>query len=106
MQDQLERLYTFREIGKLWHISTQLANKIFRDRVGIINLAGPNRPAYRVPLSIVIEVLRERGYTKEQVDAAFRAAIRLTPEWGKEAEEKEKQNPNREARRAARRSQG
>jgi len=68
----LEQLYTFKEIARLWRISPGLARKIFKDRSGVLNMSSPERPAYRVPASILFEVLLERGYTREQAEAMFR----------------------------------
>lgn len=71
MQD-FEQLYKFKEIAEAWHISPGLASQIFKNRPGIINVGKPNRPSYRVPASLVIEVMVERGYPREQAELIFR----------------------------------
>lgn len=73
--DSLERLYTLREIAKLWHIGPALVGRIFKDRAGVLNLSTPDRPSYRIPGSLVLEVMLERGYTHEQAEAVFRRPV-------------------------------
>lgn len=67
MPQRSERMHKFAEICSLFNISRNLAGALFRDRPGVMNMAtGVGRPAYRVPTSVLIEVMMERGYTREQ----------------------------------------
>ena len=71
--DGFEQLFTFKEIARLWRIGPGLVRKTFKDRIGVLNVAsGLKRPAYRVPASLLLEVMLERGYTREQAEAIFR----------------------------------
>jgi hypothetical protein len=71
---EIEQLFTFKDISARWHISPGLTRKLFRARPGVLNMATPERPAYRVPASVVLEVLLERGYTREQAEAMLHRA--------------------------------
>lgn len=67
MLERAEHMHSFREICSIFNISRNLAGNLFRGRQGVINMAtGVGRPAYRVPTSTVIDVMVERGYTREE----------------------------------------
>ena len=60
-------MYKLAEICSLFNISRNLAGQLFRNRPGVMNMAtGVGRPAYRVPTSVLIDVMQERGYTRDQ----------------------------------------
>lgn len=66
MSEGAEHMHSLREICSLFNISRNLAGNLFRGRAGVINMAtGVGRPAYRVPTSVLVEVMMERGYTRE-----------------------------------------
>lgn len=72
MQD-FEALYTFKEIAGLWRCGQALVRKHFRGCPGVMNVAtGETRPAYRVPASVVLDVMLKLGYTREQAEAVLR----------------------------------
>ena len=67
MQQSVERMYSFTEICSIFNISRNLAGNLFRGRPGVLNMAtGVGRPAFRVPTSTLVEVMIERGYTRER----------------------------------------
>jgi hypothetical protein len=72
--NNIEQLYRLREIARFWHISPGVIRRIFKNRPGIVNVSSPggNRPSFRVPASVVIEVMVERGYSLEQAAAILR----------------------------------
>ena len=67
MREITEHMHSLREICSIFNISRNLAGNLFRGRRGVMNMAtGVGRPAYRVPTSVVISVMIERGYTREE----------------------------------------
>jgi hypothetical protein len=76
-QSVIEPLYSFQEISALWKVSIEQVRKLFVKRRGVINVgAGTLRPAWRVPASLALDVMVERGYTRE---AATRALAQASP---------------------------
>ena len=66
MLKRTEHMYSFSEICSIFNISRNLAGRLFRNRPGVMNMAtGVGRPAYRVPASVLVDVMVERGYTRE-----------------------------------------
>lgn len=66
MQGAVERLYSVQQIAVLFHISTSQVRKLFRDRPGVVTLGGPGKPAWRIPQSLVLQVLAEHGYAPDK----------------------------------------
>ena len=61
MMQEIEQMYTFKEIAERWHVSLQLARKLFKGHARVINVSSAARPSYRIPASVVTEVLTRRG---------------------------------------------
>jgi hypothetical protein len=59
---QVEPLYTVQQVAELCHVPVSTVRKLFRGRAGIVTLTGPGKPAWRIPLSLVMAVLVENGY--------------------------------------------
>jgi len=58
----LEPLFSYQELSSVFNVSIEQVRKILANRKGIINVgSGKIRPAWRVPRSLVLEVLAERG---------------------------------------------
>jgi len=70
-------MYSIKEISALWHIGIPKIRKLFRGRPGVLNLSGnPAKPVWRIPVTLVVEVMLERGYTAEQAERILQAAAR------------------------------
>lgn len=70
----LETLYTVQQIASLWNVSVDQVRKVFRGRRGIINVStGPGKPAWRIPASLVLQVMLERGYDEEAAVQTLKA---------------------------------
>ena len=73
----IEPMYSIKEISALWHIGIPKIRKLFRGRPGVLNLSGnPAKPVWRIPVTLVVEVMLERGYTAEQAERILQAAAR------------------------------
>ena len=68
-----EPVYTTVQVAEILNTTTFSVRRLFKARPGLINLsASKGRATYRVPLSTLIEVMIERGYTREQADQIIR----------------------------------
>jgi hypothetical protein len=68
----LEPLFSFRQVAEVLGTSPGSARQLFIHCPGLVNLSSGKRPTYRVPLSLLLEVMVERGYSREQADATVR----------------------------------
>ncbi|HEY6290350.1 MAG TPA: hypothetical protein VI455_02160 [Terriglobia bacterium] len=71
----IEPLFSFQQLAQVWSVGHGQVRKIFRGRTGMINLGGGTAKAtWRVPRSLVLAIMIERGYTREQAERALAAA--------------------------------
>ena len=78
MSEISERLYLVGEVCLLFRISTNSAGRLLRGRPGVLNVStGPGRPSYRIPGSVVINLLVERGFTYKQAEDLLRSVPRM-----------------------------
>jgi len=69
MTSAIEPLFSFQQISAAWHASEDHVRKLFRARRGLVNIAVQGKkPVWRIPASLVLEVMVERGYTREAAD--------------------------------------
>lgn len=62
----IEPCFTVQQVARLWQCSHALVREAFRDRHGVMRLGLRGRPCWRIPLSVVIEVMVERGYAPSE----------------------------------------
>jgi DNA-binding LacI/PurR family transcriptional regulator len=62
----MERFYTIKDIARLWGVAPGLARKAFNGREGVMRMGDSIRSSWRVPASLLLEVMCERGYRPEQ----------------------------------------
>ena len=74
-QGSLEPLFTINRTAAILGVSKYSVRRLFCGRAGMVNLSTGARPTYRIPLSLLLEVMVERGYSREQADAAVRRAL-------------------------------
>lgn len=70
----VETMYSFQQVARLWQISAVQARKIFRDRDGIVNIGNATKPSFRIPASLVMQVMIERGYNRDAAERVLRGA--------------------------------
>jgi len=71
----LEPLFSFSQTAGILGASKSSVRRLFHGRPGLINLSTGKRATYRVPLSLLLEVMVERGYSREHADAAVRRLL-------------------------------
>lgn len=74
-QRVIEPTLSVQEVCQLWHVSPDLVRKKFRGREGIMQLGGRGKRMWRIPVSLVFEVMCEMGYTPEQAERALKQAV-------------------------------
>lgn len=61
----VEPLYSVQQVAQLWHVGMEQVRKIFRGRAGVINIGSRQKPSWRIPASLVLQVMVERGYSQD-----------------------------------------
>ena len=76
--EPLEPMYSIQEISRRWHVHPDSVRKAFRGRAGVVNIStSPGKPAWRVPASLLLEVLVEHGYDPQRAQEMLRALREL-----------------------------
>ena len=60
-----EKFYTAGEVAKIWRVSTAKVLAEFRRRPGVFRTGPGARPHLRIPESLVLQVMKERGYVAD-----------------------------------------
>ena len=77
----VEPLYSIGQVAQLWQVSEGVVRKVFRDRAGVVDLTiepgerrngRGGRHSIRIPGSLVLAVMVERGYSRGQADRLLR----------------------------------
>lgn len=68
----VEKFYSIRELGRLWNLNAALVRRKFEGRPGVMKMGTDRRSAWRVPASLVLEVMVESGYSLEQAARILR----------------------------------
>lgn len=75
MSSVVEQLYTVQQVAALWGATPYLVRKAFRGRAGVLTLGDKaGKPTWRIPASLVLDVMIEKGYTAEQAEKALARA--------------------------------
>lgn len=73
MVDGIEPMFTIPQIARVWRVSTDKARELFLGRAGVINVGTAQRKLWRVPMSVLLAVIEERGSTPEQAEKLAKA---------------------------------
>lgn len=63
--------YTVKQVAKLWNMCPETVRKVFRGRSGLWTTQGGGKGSWRIPASLVYDVMLERGYTKREAQRVF-----------------------------------
>lgn len=65
--DGLERFYSFRQICDMFGVSRSVVSRLFIGRRALVNLGRTGKkPTYRVPASLLAQVMTEHGYNVKE----------------------------------------
>ena len=62
------------EVARTWRVSPDKIRELFLGRDGMVNVGTPRRNLWRIPMSILLTVMLERGYSRDQADRMLKAA--------------------------------
>ena len=65
-QDPRELSYSVQQVAKLFSLCPDTVRKLFRGREGVWTTLGGGKGSWRIPASVVYDVMLERGYTRER----------------------------------------
>ena len=71
-------MYSVQQISRRWNVATDLVRRAFRGRAGIVNISGSGRPSWRIPASLLLAVMVERGYDRARAEEILRELRRDT----------------------------